>query len=104
MELETADTGNRTGGSANFRGIVRKGGDVIAVERDGIRELVASNLHAVAGIAREADHRLIDYFALVLDWWNFRKCRHSCSNPPLIDELPDYPRGSAAQSKDEAVR
>src|SRR5437867_1121181 len=99
MELETAYTGNGTRRSANFRRIVREGGDVVAVERDGIRELVAGNLHAVAGIAREANHRLIDYFALVLNWWNFRECRHSCANPPLIYELPDFPRGSAAQSK-----
>jgi len=94
MELEAADAGNGSRRSANFRGIVRKGGDVIAVQRDGIRELVAGNLHAVAGIAREANDRLLDYFALVLDRWNFRECRHSSANPPLIEELPDYPWGA----------
>src|SRR5882724_12324968 len=99
MELETADARNCSCRSANFRRIVRKRGNVIAVERRGIGELAAGDLHAVAGVARETDDRLIEHFALVFYRWNLCECRHSCANPPLIDELPDFPPGSAAPSK-----
>src|SRR6267154_2561271 len=80
MQLKTADTGNRAGRRADFRRIIRKGRNIIAIERGGIGELVAGNLHAVARVTREADDRLVEHFAPGFYWWNFRECRHSCPN------------------------
>src|SRR5258708_25082628 len=78
MQLETADTRNRSRGGADFRRIIRKGRNIIAIECGGIGELVAGNLHAVARVAREAYDRLVEHFAPGFYWWNFRECRHSC--------------------------
>src|SRR6266481_2975985 len=97
MQLETADAWNRFCRGANFRWIVRKRRNIIAVKRRGICELAPGNLHAVAGVAREADHRLIQHFALILYRWNFCERRHSSPKPPLTDELP-LPQGCVAQS------
>jgi hypothetical protein len=65
--------------------------------------LAAGDLHAVPGVARETDYRLIKHFALAFYWWNFCERRHSCPKPPLIDELP-LPQGVWLNLKDEAVR
>src|SRR5260370_18111484 len=88
MQLKAADTWNRSCGGANFRRIVRKSRNVITVKRGGIRELAAGDLHAVTGVACEADHRLIEHFALAFYRWNFCKCRHSSPEPPLLNQLP----------------
>src|SRR5206468_7275816 len=80
VQRKTAHTGNRAGRGANFGRVIRKRGNIIAVERGGIGELAAGDLHAVTGISREADDRLIQHFALVFYWWNFRERRHSCPN------------------------
>src|SRR5260370_13136095 len=98
MQLEAGAAWNRSRRSGNFRRIVRKSGNVIAVECGGIRELAAGDLHALAGVAREADHRLIQHFALAFYWWNLCKCRHSSPEPPLISELPPIPSVNAAHS------
>src|SRR5712692_7782959 len=78
VQLKTAHTGNRPGRGADFRRIVRKRSNIIAIESGGIRELVASDLHAVARVARETDDRLIEHFAPGFYWRNFYECRHSC--------------------------
>ena len=44
------------GGSADLGGEVRERRDVVAGLGRGLRELGAGELHAVAGVAREADH------------------------------------------------
>ncbi len=93
VQLKAADTGDRPRRGANFRRIVGERGNIIAVERRGIGELAAGDLHAVAGVARETDDRLIEHFALVFYRWNLCECRHSCPKPPRIDELPLSPRG-----------
>ncbi len=64
MELVAADPGERAGRGANLGGEVREGGDVVPVERDGVGELAAGDLHAVAGIPGEADHCLVYLFRL----------------------------------------
>ena len=64
MNLEAADARKRARGGANFSREVRQRGEIVAVERDRIRELAAGDLHAVAGIAAEADDGLFEYFAL----------------------------------------
>src|SRR5437879_9806217 len=103
MQLKTADTGNRSRRRANFRRIIRKRGNVIAIECGGIGELVAGNLHAVARVAREANDRLVEHFASGFYWWNFRECRHSCPN--LRTSNSRLPHGGVwLNHKDEAVR
>ena len=62
-----------------------KRGQVVAVERDGIGELAAGDLHAVAGVAAETDAGFINYFALSAR--NFRYGRwHIFSESPVMDE------------------
>src|SRR5260370_37705420 len=78
MQLKNAHTGNRSRMGWYFRRIVRKGSNIIAVQGGGIRELVAGDLHAVAGIACEADGRLIQHFTLMFYRRNFFERRHSC--------------------------
>src|SRR5258708_30914601 len=104
MQLETTDTRNRSRGGADFRRIIRKGRNIIAIERGGIGELVAGNLHAIAGIAREAYDRLVEHFTPGFYWWNFRECRHSCPNlrTSMNSQVPH--RGVWLNHKDEAVR
>ena len=99
MQLESADAGDGPGRGADFRGVVREGGNVIAVERHGVRKLIAGNLHAVTGIARKANDRLIDNLALVLYWWNFYERRHFLAQASAFQELPGFPNGSAARLK-----
>ena len=55
MQLEAADPGQRPGGSANLGGEVGQGAQVVASQRRLVGELRAGDLHAVAGIAGEAD-------------------------------------------------
>ena len=63
MDLEAADARKRARRGANFGRVVGKRGEIVAVERDGIRELAAGDLHAVAGIAAEPDDGLVKLFA-----------------------------------------
>ena len=48
-----------TGRGADLGGEVRQRGDVMAIDRGGARELAAGELHAVTGVAREADRDAI---------------------------------------------
>ncbi len=70
MNLEAAYAGKRSRRGANFSGIIGEGGQVVSVQGDRIRELVARNLHAVAGISAKAKNGFFDDFALVCadDW------------------------------------
>jgi len=63
MDLESADARKRARRGANFSRVVGERGEIVAVERNGIRELTASDLHAVAGISAEADDGLVKLFA-----------------------------------------
>jgi hypothetical protein len=76
VQLVPADAGNGAGRSANLRRIVRKRGDVVAVQRYGIRKLIPGDLHAVAGVSGKADDRLIDHFALRFRGRVFYKSGH----------------------------
>jgi hypothetical protein len=55
MQLKTGDTRNGTGGRTNFGGIIRQRTDIIAEDGRCRRQLAASQLHAVTGIAAEQD-------------------------------------------------
>ena len=54
--------GQRSRRGADLRGIVGERADVVADEGGGVRELVAGDLHPVAGVAREADDDSFDDF------------------------------------------
>src|SRR6266404_2277153 len=92
MELIPAYTRQRAGRGANFGRKVRKRGDVITIQRNRISELAACDLHAVAGIPGEADHRLIDFFPPVFGQRRINKCRHKLPDPILEKLLNDFPR------------
>ena len=79
----------RAGRGTNFRGIVREGGNIISIKRDGIRKLAARDLHAVTGISGEADHSLLDDLAFALTCGNFRKCGHRTLFDPRLVVTPD---------------
>jgi len=82
IQLKAADPGLGAGRGADFGGIVRKSGDVVAVEGDGIGELAAGNLHAVAGITGETYDGLLDDLALGLPCGYIHKRRHGDALPP----------------------
>src|SRR5207245_5753528 len=94
MTLTAADAGEGPRSRPDFRGIIGKRGDVVAVQSDGVRELAAGNLHAVARVAREPNDRPVDDFPFGLwCWWNLCECRHSWPKPPLPMNSPVSPRG-----------
>src|SRR5439155_16319252 len=55
LQLEAGDTEERAGGSADLGGEVRQGRDVVAGPRRLGGELLAGELHAVAGVSGKAD-------------------------------------------------
>ena len=63
-DLEAADAGQGAGRGADLGGIVRQGADVVAEDGGGAGELRAGELHAVAGVAAEADGDALEF----LDW------------------------------------
>src|ERR1700738_4022998 len=68
MQLEAAYTRQRSRGCADLSRVIRERADVVAVQRYGICELAAGNLHAVARIACKADYRAVDNF-----WFGLRE-------------------------------
>src|SRR5271156_3420933 len=70
MDLEAADAGQCSRGGADFSRKVGESRQIVAVESDRIGELAAGNLHAVARISAEADHRVVNYFPLALRNFN----------------------------------
>src|SRR5262249_53733614 len=56
LELEAGDTEQRAGGRADLGREIREGRDVIARPRGLRGELLARDLHAVAGVAGKPDH------------------------------------------------
>ena len=59
-DLESRDTGERTGRRADLCREVRKRGDVVAEERGGGGELAPGQLHPVAGVAGESDRDSVE--------------------------------------------
>src|ERR1700676_541327 len=91
MKLKSADAGKRAGRGANFGRIVRERGDIVAVERDGIGELAAGNLHPVAGISGEADDRVGGDFAPRFYLRNFRSSGHPVLSPRCCKSPKPFP-------------
>ena len=56
VDLEAGDARQRAGGRADLRGEVRQRREVVPEDGGLAREPVAGELHAVAGVAGEADH------------------------------------------------
>src|ERR1700756_790707 len=86
MELVAADAGKSARRGANFGGEVGEGSDVVAVEGDGIGELAAGDLHAVAGITGETDHRAVNNLALVFRQRNIGGGGHALLQLPLASQ------------------
>ena len=64
MELEAADAGERARRGANFGREIGESGEIVAVKGDGVGELAAGDLHAVAGVAGEANDGAVYNLAL----------------------------------------
>ena len=56
VDLERRDAGQRAGRGPDLGGELRQGGQIVAEQGAGRGEPVAGELHAVAGVAREAQH------------------------------------------------
>ena len=65
VELEARDAGQRAGRRADLGREVRQRRDVVADERRLAREAAAGQLHAVAGVAGEADGHLLELLDLL---------------------------------------
>ena len=65
VELEAGDAGQRAGRRADLGREVRQRRDVVADERRLAREAAAGQLHAVAGVAGEADRHLLELLDLL---------------------------------------
>ena len=67
VNLEAGDARKRAGGRADLGGKVRQRGEVVSEDGGLAREAVPGQLHAVSGVAGEADHdplELLDRFRL----------------------------------------
>src|SRR6202040_83462 len=96
MELITAHPRQSAGGGANLGRKVWKRGDIIAIQRNCVGELAASDLHAVAGVPGEADHCLVDLFSPAFGQRRINKCGHKLPDPNLekSSTIPPEERGS----------
>jgi hypothetical protein len=65
LNLEAAYSGKGARRGANFGWVIGKRCQVVSVERHRIGELVARNLHAVAGVSAKAENCFFDDFALM---------------------------------------
>src|SRR2546427_11590249 len=59
LDLVAGDARRRSRGGADFRRVVREGGEVVAVERRLARELRPGELHPIARVARESHHGVL---------------------------------------------
>jgi hypothetical protein len=101
VELEAGDAGQAAGGRANLGREVGQGRDVVADDGRGVRKLRAGELHAVAGVAGEADGDGLDLFDLCLTRFDgrFDDGAHGSKVSPLLLECGGEGLGrSAAKS------
>ncbi len=68
VHLERGDSGDRAGRRANFCGEIRERREVVAEHRRAGGELGSGQLHAVTGVAGEADHDPIDLLRCRLEF------------------------------------
>ncbi|MCG3197354.1 MAG: hypothetical protein GHCLOJNM_01839 [bacterium] len=78
VELEAAHSRKRTGRGANLRREVRERAHIVPEDRAGVRELGAGELHAVAGVSGESDHRLVQFGGGDPSWGDNIKCAGGC--------------------------
>ncbi len=106
VDLEPGDPGQGAGGGADLGREVGKGGEVVAEEGGGVRELAAGDLHAVTGVAAKADDGRFE--DLTLSRRRFDGGRHlsplTCGRPrsalpaPRAADLESYHRRIEAVS------
>jgi hypothetical protein len=77
-DLESGDARPRPGGRADLGREVGERREVVPEERRRLRELVPGDLHAVAGVAGEADHDALELLLPVFDA-RLRRNAHLCS-------------------------
>ena len=65
-DLEAADAGEGALGSADFRGKIGEGADVVAGDGGGVGELGAGKLHAITGVTRKPDRYAFEFLNRVL--------------------------------------
>ena len=65
VQLEAGDAGERARGGADLGGEVGQGAEIVAGQRGLVGELHAGDLHAVAGVAGEADDDGISFLSSV---------------------------------------
>src|SRR6266852_1985497 len=94
MKLIAAHPRQSAGGGANFSREVRKRSDIIAIQRHGVGELAAGDLHPVAGISGKADYCLLDLLPPAFAQRNINKCRHKLPDPVWRAPLRFPPRGA----------
>jgi hypothetical protein len=87
VDLKPAHARDRSGRSANLGGVVRERGQVVAVERHRVGELVAGNLHAVARISAEPDDGLIDHFAPSARYISQSRAHKVFNNPHISERM-----------------
>ena len=92
MKLIAAYPWQSAGGGANLGGEVRKRSDIITIQRHGVCELAASDLHSVAGISGEADYGLLDLFPPAFAQRSINECRHKPPDPVLDSSSAISPR------------
>src|SRR5574337_442243 len=83
MDLESAHPWKRPCRRANLGREVGEGRQVVSVQCHRVRELASGDLHAVAGVAAEADDGFVDYFTLALANLWFRYCAHKSLRFPI---------------------
>ena len=66
-DLEGRDAGQRAGGRADLGREVGERREVVAEQRRGVGELGAGQLHAVAGVAGEADDDVVELLVRDVD-------------------------------------
>src|SRR5207247_361153 len=92
LKLEARDAEQCPGGSADLGREIRQRGDVVPGPRRLRRELLAGELHAVAGVAGEADDGSIQFLTTLPDTrYGRRRLAHRCSFRVRHSRGPAYP-------------
>ena len=88
VDLERGDPGERAGRRADLRREVGKRCEVVAEDRGCVGEALSGELHAVPGVACEADDYLMEFF----NGLRFRCPFRSCPRKPPPDLITRRPR------------
>src|SRR5690606_6358569 len=85
VDLEARDAERGARGGADLGGEVGEGREIVAGDGGGLGELIAGQLHAVAGVAREADDDRVEDLATVGGFGNRGVHGETCGSLKKID-------------------